>query len=51
MWSLVGKYLLQAALWALQNPQVVDNGIKEIHDLVDAINAAKQPSPPQAPKA
>lgn len=42
MWAVIGKYLVQAGIWALSNPDKVENGIADVHALVDAIHAAKQ---------
>lgn len=42
MWGVIGRYLLKAAIWALQNPQAVEAGIQEVHVLVDEIHQAKQ---------
>jgi hypothetical protein len=42
MWGTVGQYLLKAAIWCLQNPDAVNNGLGEIHTLVDVIHAKKQ---------
>lgn len=42
MWTLIAKYAVQLALWALHNPQAVEAGVADAHALVDAVHAAKQ---------
>lgn len=42
MWGTLGKYLLQAAMWCLKNPDAINGGVQEIHSIVDAIHAKKQ---------
>lgn len=41
MWATIAKYLVQAAVWCLNNPTAVDAGVKEAHAIVDALHQAK----------
>lgn len=41
MWSFVAKFAVQLALWALHNPQKVEQGAVDAHALVEKLKAAK----------